>query len=244
MKNIFSFLLILISTLMYVHADGNKSSGGIYLGATRVIFNSTDKAAVFTVNNSSSKETWLIRSWVSPYTKANQSVDEEDAVDNFIITPPLHRLDPSSSVQLRVNRAGGDLPADRESVFYINALAIPPKSKDSQGSVIQFALNTQIKLFYRPAQIIDERELVKAYESIEVKGDGKSLMLTNSSPYYLTLTNIVLNENTTLTPADPMIPPFSHITVESSAKSGNISYQIINDFGGKTNKVNKSILAK
>ncbi len=238
MRMIYGFIFLLLSTSVF--ADGNTAQGGIYLGTTRVVFNSNDKAAVFTANNSSSIDTWLIRSWVSPYGKTDKEPSEADAVDNFVITPPLHRLDPNSSVQLRVNRAGGALPEDRESVFYINALAIPPKPKDAKGSVIQFALNTQIKLFYRPQKLNDERELVKAYGDVTVSANGDTLTLSNPSPYYLTLTNIVLNERSTLTPADPMIPPFGSITVTTSAKSGTVSYQAINDFGGKTNKVSKA----
>lgn len=221
-------------------AQSPSSQGGIYLGTTRVVFDSGDKATVFTANNSSATETWLIRSWVSPYEKTGKEVSEADAVDHFIVTPPLHRLDPNSSVQLRVNRAGGVLPDDRESVFYLNALAIPPKPKDAKGSVIQFALNTQIKLFYRPHAINDERELVKAYGSVAVKANGQQLTLSNPTPYYLTLTNIVLDNRTTLTPSDPMLPPFGQITVESKVQSGTLSYQTINDYGGKTEVISKT----
>ena len=238
MHRIFGFLLLILSAS--VLAEGSISQGGIYLGTTRVVFNSNEKATVFTANNSSATDTWLIRSWASPYEKTGKEVTEDDAVESFVITPPLYRLDPNSSVQLRVNRAGGALPEDRESVFYINVLAIPPKPKDAKGSVIQFALNTQIKLFYRPQSLSDERALVEAYGGVNVKLNGNTLMLSNPSPYYLTLTNIILNDSTTLTPADPMIPPFGSIAVESTVKSGTVSYQTINDFGGKTNKVSKA----
>lgn len=236
MRMIYGFILLFLSMAAFSASD--SAQGGIYLGTTRVVFNSNAKAAVFTANNSSSADTWLIRSWVAPYGNSEKEPSEANAVDNFVITPPLHRLDPNASVQLRVNRAGGALPENRESVFYINVLAIPPKPKEAKGSVIQFALNTQIKLFYRPEALNDERELVKAYGDVTVKADGSTLTLSNPSPYYLTLTNVVLNGSVTLTPADPMIPPFSSVAVNATAKSGSVSYQAINDYGGKTNQVN------
>lgn len=233
-----SYLLLLFPISSF--ANEAKSQGGIYLGTTRVVFDSIGQAAVFTANNSSSNDTWLIRSWVSPYVKTAKEVSEDDAIKNFIITPPLYRLDPNSSVQLRINRTGGILPEDRESVYYINVLAIPPKPKDTKGSVIQFALNTQIKLFYRPHRINDEREIVKAYSNINLKSRDGILTLNNPSPYYLTLTNIVLNKTITLSPGDPMIPPFGNISIEAKATHGTLSYQVINDFGGKTDQVSKS----
>lgn len=40
------------------------------------------------------------------------------------------------------------LPADRESVFYFNVREIPPKS--NKPNTLQIALQTRIKLFWRP----------------------------------------------------------------------------------------------
>ena len=40
------------------------------------------------------------------------------------------------------------LPADRESMFYFNVREIPPKSNKS--NTLQIALQTRIKLFWRP----------------------------------------------------------------------------------------------
>lgn len=43
------------------------------------------------------------------------------------------------------------LPQDRESLFYFNLREIPPRSE--KANVLQIALQTKIKLFYRPAAI-------------------------------------------------------------------------------------------
>lgn len=40
------------------------------------------------------------------------------------------------------------LPADRESIFYFNVREIPPKS--NKANTLQIALQTRIKLFWRP----------------------------------------------------------------------------------------------
>ncbi|WP_180821372.1 fimbria/pilus periplasmic chaperone, partial [Vibrio parahaemolyticus] len=47
------------------------------------------------------------------------------------------------------------LPQDRESVYYFNLREIPPRSKEA--NVLQIALQTRIKLFYRPKALYATR---------------------------------------------------------------------------------------
>lgn len=46
-----------------------------------------------------------------------------------------------------------NLPKDRESLFWLNVQEVPPKPevKDGEGSVLAMAMNTRVKLIYRPA---------------------------------------------------------------------------------------------
>ncbi len=46
------------------------------------------------------------------------------------------------------------LPQDRESLFYLNVREIPPKP--DKPNVLQLAMQSRIKLFYRPAAIVPE----------------------------------------------------------------------------------------
>ncbi|MCV5920354.1 fimbria/pilus periplasmic chaperone, partial [Escherichia coli] len=70
----------------------------------------------------------------------------------FIITPPLFKLDPEKNNILRIVNITHGLPQDRESVYWVNVKAIPSKSDDSENkNVLQIAVRTRIKLFYRPA---------------------------------------------------------------------------------------------
>jgi len=71
----------------------------------------------------------------------------------FLITPPLFRLDAKEDNVLRVVRTGGNLPGDRESLYWLNIKAIP-SSKHVEGmNTLQIAINTRIKLLYRPSSI-------------------------------------------------------------------------------------------
>ena len=66
----------------------------------------------------------------------------------------MARMDTNKGQTLRLMYTGGQLPADRESVFYLNVLEVPPRPKagaeGEQPNYIQFAVRTRLKIFYRP----------------------------------------------------------------------------------------------
>lgn len=64
--------------------------------------------------------------------------------------PPLQRVEPGAKGQVKIQTTGSlaGLPQDRESLFYFNVREIPPKS--SKPNTLQLALQTRVKMFYRP----------------------------------------------------------------------------------------------
>ncbi|PJI52023.1 molecular chaperone EcpD, partial [Methylobacterium radiotolerans] len=52
---------------------------------------------------------------------------------------------------------GEPMPQDKESVFWLNVLEIPPKDKANQN-LLQMAFRSRIKLFYRPAGLKGKAE--------------------------------------------------------------------------------------
>jgi P pilus assembly chaperone PapD len=46
----------------------------------------------------------------------------------FVIMPPITRIDAGKGQMLRLIYTGGTLADDRESIFWLNILAIPPKN--------------------------------------------------------------------------------------------------------------------
>ncbi|MCC3264159.1 fimbria/pilus periplasmic chaperone, partial [Paenibacillus polymyxa] len=70
----------------------------------------------------------------------------------FIITPPLFKLSPTKNNVLRIVNTSDALPQDRESVYWVNVKSIPARSEDAENkNVLQIAVRTRLKLFYRPA---------------------------------------------------------------------------------------------
>lgn len=53
--------------------------------------------------------------------------------------------------QLRIKKLPSSLPADRESVFFLNVLDIPPRPENLQNqNTVQLAIKSRIKLFTGP----------------------------------------------------------------------------------------------
>ncbi|EPR3745976.1 fimbrial biogenesis chaperone, partial [Escherichia coli] len=71
----------------------------------------------------------------------------------FIATPPLLVLKQDKNTKIRINRVGGQLPIDRESLFILNIAALPAQEQNSQlknENQLQVAVRNRMKIFYRP----------------------------------------------------------------------------------------------
>ncbi len=199
--------------------------GGLGLDRSRIIFNEDDSSVSFTAKNNSPKIVALLKAWVDDYYSK-----EGDAP--FFITPPLNRIDPKNNIQFRINKLGNisKLPNDRESIFTINVLAIPPKNG---APSVQIALNTRIKLIYRPKAINRKRDIDNIQERIEIFKDKRKVVIKNPTPYFATLKGVKLNGVTTKEPAY-MIKPFSSLSLDG-VNIRKVSFSLINDYGGITN---------
>jgi P pilus assembly chaperone PapD len=76
----------------------------------------------------------------------------------FVVTPPLFKLAPGTDNLIRIVYLGSGLPADRESLLWLDVKGIPglneEESKASSRMVV--AINNRIKFFYRPANLKGE----------------------------------------------------------------------------------------
>ncbi|RBQ41318.1 fimbrial biogenesis chaperone [Escherichia coli] len=224
MKKINLCFMFILFFPLFVSAD--TGTGGITLDATRVIFDSNNSSSKIKVNNKS-REHWLLRSWISKYGTT-------DKINDFIITPPLYRIDEDGSIQLKIDRLTANFPADRESVFHINVMAIPAIGKNNnERQSIKFAINNRIKLFYRPHSINNEADVSTNFEKIKVEKSKDGLVVHNLSPYYITMDDVKVNGKKVTSVSDFMVAPFSTLLIpEKNVRK--LSYTTINDYGGKT----------
>ncbi|WP_211461978.1 fimbrial biogenesis chaperone [Collimonas silvisoli] len=209
------------------------ANAGVMLGGTRVILGEKDRQASIPLKNHDTSP-YVVQTWVDAGEGKNKTP--------LLVTPPLSRLDPGAENILRIVRISGDLPSDRESVFWLNVKEIPEKS--DQPNVLQIAVRTRIKIFYRPAGLAGKPEEAHSLITLAVvpgeDGKGAALRVSNPSAYNVTFPGFKINNSKELTKAG-MVPPFGALDFQmnmiSSPQAVDVSYTTINDYGGETPEV-------
>jgi len=160
----------------------STATAAISLDRTRAIYSGDDKSISLNIVNTNNTYPFLAQAWIE--NDQNQKVNSP-----LMVLPPLQRLEPGAKGIVRVTKMAGveKLPQDRETVFYFNLREIPPKSEKS--NVMQLALQTQIKLFYRPASIKPKDGDVWQEKLVFTK-QGNDLKVENPTPFYVTLTGL------------------------------------------------------
>ena len=209
------------------------ASASVMLGGTRVIIGEKDRQASIPLKNTGSSP-YVVQTWIDAGEGKNKAP--------LLVTPPLSRLDPGAENILRIVRISNDLPSDRESVFWLNVKEIPEKS--DQPNVLQIAVRTRIKVFYRPAGLAGKPDEARSLITLAVvpgeDGKGAALRVNNPSAYNVTFTGFKINGGKEQTKAG-MVPAFGAmdfpLTAISSLQPVDVSYTTINDYGGETPEV-------
>ncbi|WP_460952602.1 molecular chaperone [Pseudomonas marginalis] len=202
------------------------ANAAVTVGATRLIYDGASSEANLTVSNREDTSPYLVQSWVSRFGGGN-----EESVDSFIVTPPLFRLDANKENILRVIFTGGpDVPQDRESLFLMNVKAIPAMSDDQKGkNVLQIALKTTIKLFYRPAGV--KGSLKDAVAQVSWTSKAGALHFNNGSKLHVVVSELTLN-GLPITQAPDVLRPGEQRELPIQAKAGDeVSLSYIDDYG-------------
>lgn len=204
------------------------AQAGVALGATRVIYPAGQKQVQLGVTNNDDSSTYLIQSWVENAGGGKDS--------RFVITPPLFAMKGKKENTLRIiDATGGQLPRDRESLFWINVKAIPSMDKSRLSeNTLQLAIISRIKLYYRPEKLAMPPD--QAAEKLTFSRSGSSLTLANPTPYYLTVTELSAG---TRSLDNALVPPMGKTSVRLPQDAGSsITYRTINDYGALTPKMN------
>lgn len=223
--------IYLMSVLLLI-SSAVSFAEGFGINATRLIYPESEKSISVTLRNTMKDKPYLVQ--------VTTSVEQDKMVSApFIITPPLFRLEPESTNQVRIALVGKNLPKDRESIFYFIATGIPGSSikknelkNDNINAMVQFGVGNIIKIFYRPESLnITSSEAQKNLTFTKV---SNGVQLYNNSPYYVNLAGLNFSGKKVLldTLNKKMIAPFSHYIYETAAQKGSVSWQTINDAGG------------
>lgn len=215
----FTGVLCLLATSLCVNAALSPDR-------TRIIFNQSDKNTSVRLTNQSSALPYLAQSWI-------EDKDGKKSRNYISALPPMVRLEPTEQIQIRLmgQPTLAQLPADRESIFYYNIREIPPRS--DQKNVMQIALQSRLKIFWRPKAIEVKEGQANIIDKFDVSLKNNGLTIKNKSPYFMTVGYIGSNGKTLMPDTQSMlIEPFSQDSQNIKNLPNSFLLGFIGDYGG------------
>jgi chaperone protein EcpD len=226
---------LLASPLFAAQADAS-----VVITGTRVVYPSNEREVTVKLSNAG-KLPALVQTWID---KGDPQASPENLDVPFTLTPSMFRIEPDKGQTLRLIYTQEPLAQDKESLFWLNVLEVPPKPdlKDG-GNALQIAYRTRIKLFFRPQGLPGTAEEAPAKTRWEVvrdeKSNGYALKATNPTPYYVNFSEITLADGgKTLNAGSGYVAPgqselFPITGLTSNPRAGAVvNYIGINDWGG------------
>ncbi|AKP32277.1 fimbrial biogenesis chaperone [Yersinia aleksiciae] len=237
---------LLITATLVTLVCSTVAQAGVAIGLTRVIVTGDDKAGSVQILNDGPRPA-LLQLWVDNNISEMDTPIEQIKVP-FVVDTPVFRLNPKTNKSVRIYYTGkaSQLPSDRESMFWLNVLEVPPKTATTQAAnnEVQIAFRSRIKLFYRPAGIPASSEGITRQLSFKWIPQGKSAVLrvTNPTPFNVTFQTLEIAQNKSATKTaiklsnDDMVGPKSSVDgvlVDNKVPTKNMTvfFSIIDDFG-------------
>ncbi|WP_183042098.1 fimbrial chaperone [Aeromonas veronii] len=215
---------VIASLIMSV---SSQTMAAFTLSGTRFIYEAEKKNISFEVTNNA-EQTYGGQIWVD-----NTNQDKDDV---FIVpAPPFFKIKPKQKQIVRLLNVNNNLPKDRESLFWLNVQEIPPKPTDVEGSVLAIAMNTQVKLIYRPKGLSEARK--DAEKQVHVVRSNGGFALKNPTPYFFAVVGLKQNGKDVKMTSEQnaalvKFAPFSEVSLGGTALGSGISIDAINDWGG------------
>lgn len=217
------------------------SHAGVMPEQTRLIFHEGQTQRSLMLANTNPYPV-VVQTWVDD-GEGNRA--PENSTSAMIALPSVFRLQPQALQGLRIVYDGSALPKDRESVSWLNLYEIPPAKTDAPAlpTRIAVAMNTQMKIFYRPAQLPSQPGSMASSLTFRIEQQAGAWVLVchNPSPYHASFSSLRVSatghEYPVAKALDMMTPPLSektyplgHFTDDARA-SVPVNYTLIDDEG-------------
>ncbi|RYM51119.1 molecular chaperone [Serratia proteamaculans] len=206
------------------------ADAAIALDRTRVIFDGDLKTMSLNISNQNKQLPYLAQGWIED--------EQGNKIQSpFTVLPPVQRLEPGKPSQVKIQAlpAARQLPQDRETLYYFNLREIPPRS--DKPNTLQIALQTRIKMFYRPGSIAPQKNQAPWQEKLTLTRQGDKYAVNNPTPYYVTIVEAnARKEGKGIAAFEPMMvaPKASaSLNLSTSVLGDSPVLTYINDYGGR-----------
>lgn len=220
-----------------------QAHAGILPQNTRVIYEGGLASKSFIIANKNIYPI-LVQTWID---NGEGMPDKSSAP--FVVSPAVFKMDTNAIQVLKIIYNGNPIAPDKESVYWLNLYEIPGKTKEQMKSIdgnkhrIDLAMNTQLKVFYRPKSLkpMDIEQISEKINFSIKEIDGKNVLVCNNlTPYHLSFVNITLKQQDKIfkikSEIDQMVEPFSEKFYELDSDprllySYQVNFTLIDDQG-------------
>lgn len=221
--------------ILFISAFVSSASASVTMLKTRVVYLSDTKSETLKLKNNDNTP-YIMQIWTDI---DNPNSTPADADGPFIVQPTVFRIEPNTGRDANLIYTGGSLPQDKESLFYLNLVQIPPRDAASSENELSFLIRHRIKIFYRPASLSSGADDIGKHISFSgITSSG--IEVKNNSPYFLSLNSAKVfgqaGEKIELIPT--MIPPFASKKLPLkdektiNSKQDKVIFSFTNDLGG------------
>lgn len=205
-----------------------QAHAAFVLTGTRFIYDEEQKSISFVVTNDANTQ-YGGQVWIDNTTQAADQV-------YMVPAPSFFRVEPEQQQVIRLLKVNEGLPEQRESLFWLNVMELPPKQEVEKGQVA-FAMNTKVKLIHRPDALGADRQ--GAETQVKIVENNDRLIFENPTPYYFAITSVRVNGKAvslddTIRPQLGTLAPFTKVDVTALnlPKQGKVTFSALNDWGG------------
>ena len=168
-----------------------SAHAGVIIYGTRVIFPAEQQEVVVRLENKGERPA-LVQTWLDT---GDVRSTPATAQTPFTLSPPIFRIEPYQQQALRLRYSGDPSPTDRESLYWLNVLEVPPVSAGAeQNNQIELAFRTRLRVFLRPKALPYPvgSAPAKLQWKLVAQEQGYALQATNPTPYHISLTAVDL----------------------------------------------------
>lgn len=216
------------------------AQAGVVISGTRQIYPAQSREITIQLSNEDKKLPRLVQVWLD---NGNEKLTPEQSDVPFTLTPPVFRMEGGKSQTLRLAYTQEPLPTDKESVFWLNVLEVPP-TVDNGDDQLRFSFRIRSKVFFRPQDLTGSPETSASQLrwSLRKTATGSELEAHNPSAYHVSIQEVALalgTQGAKLNKSEQyaMVAPGSSQRFQLKDAAGalpagsHVAFSYINDYG-------------
>lgn len=180
---------------------------GVTAERTRVIFPQGQREVSLVLANQNDYPV-VVQTWVDDGSP-DSGPDEAEAP--IIPLPAMFQLAAGQRQSLRLLYVGPAPVEDRESLYWLNFLEIPPNGssgQESDSTRLTVTMRTQMKVIYRPTAL--KAGAGQAAAKLAFRLEGARLFAVNPTPFFVTLSGLALcSGQPAAVAAEGLLAPYS-----------------------------------